>query len=248
VTVGSTTGVIDRIDPAQPERRKNRVLVIDEEVPLTDLLTLSLTFEGWEVETLANGNEAVAVARRFRPDAILLDMMLPDVSGVAVVTRLRESGIATPVIFLTGRTSLEDRLAAFGAGGDDYMTKPFGLEEVSTRLRAVFRRAGLADTSLVFGDLVVDDASGQVWRGGEPVMLSSLEVRLLKVLIDRAGDPIDGTGLIRILGLSGHSVIDSAATRAVESLQEKINADAAPLVQLSDGAAWLVAPADGARS
>ena len=236
---GSNTGVIDRIEPAGSGRRKNRVLVIDEEAPLTDLLTLSLTFEGWQVQTLANGNDAVAVAHEFRPDAILLDMMLPDVSGVAVVSRLREAGIETPVIFLTGRTSLEDRLAAFGAGGDDYMTKPFGLEEVSTRLRAVFRRAGLTDSSIIFADLVVDAASGQVWRAGEPVLLSSLEVELLKLLIDRAGDPIDGTGIIRRLGLSGHTVIDSAATRAVDSLRTKINSDAPPLVHLSNGAAWI---------
>ena len=242
MTSGSNTGVIDRIDSAGNGRRKNRVLVIDEEVPLTDLLTLSLTFEGWEVETLANGNDAVDVARRFRPDAILLDMMLPDISGVAVVSRLRQSGIETPVIFLTGRTSLEDRLAAFGAGGDDYMTKPFGLEEVSTRLRAVFRRAGLTDSSIVFADLVIDGASGHVWRAGEPVLLTSLEVEVLKVLINRAGEPIDGTTIIRGLGLSGHAVIDSAATRAVESLRSKINADAAPLVHLSNGAAWIAAP------
>ena len=235
----SNTGVIDRIDSSGAHRRKNRVLVIDEEAPLTDLLTLSLSFEGWQVETLANGNDAVEVARRFRPDAILLDMMLPDVSGVAVVSRLREAHIDTPVIFLTGRTSLEDRLAAYGAGGDDYMTKPFGLEEVSTRLRAVFRRAGLTDSSILFADLVVDGASGQVWRAGEPVLLTSLEVELLKVLIDRAGDPIDGTGIIRSLGLSGHSVIDSAATRAVESLRSKINADGTALVHLRGGAAWL---------
>jgi DNA-binding response OmpR family regulator len=235
----SNTGVIDRIDSAGSGRRKNRVLVIDEEAPLTDLLTLSLSFEGWQVQTLANGNEAVEVARRFRPDAILLDMMLPDVSGVAVVSRLREAHIDTPAIFLTGRTSLEDRLAAYGAGGDDYMTKPFGLEEVSTRLRAVFRRAGLTDSSILFADLVVDGASGQVWRSGEPVLLSALEVELLKVLIDRAGDPIDGTGIIRSLGLSGHSVIDSAATRAVESLRSKINSDGTALVHLRGGAAWL---------
>jgi len=235
----SNTGVIDRIDSSGAHRRKNRVLVIDEEAPLTDLLTLSLSFEGWQVETLANGNDAVEVARRFRPDAILLDMMLPDVSGVAVVSRLREAHIDTPVIFLTGRTSLEDRLAAYGAGGDDYMTKPFGLEEVSTRLRAVFRRAGLTDSSILFADLVVDGASGQVWRAGEPVLLSALEVELLKVLINRAGDPIDGTGIIRSLGLSGHSVIDSAATRAVESLRSKINADGTALVHLRGGAAWL---------
>ena len=238
----ANTGVIDRIGPTGEGRRKNRVLVIDEETPLTDLLTLSLTFEGWQVETLANGTEAVEVARLFRPDAILLDMMLPDVSGVAVVSRLREAGIATPVIFLTGRTSLEDRLAAFGAGGDDYMTKPFGLEEVSTRLRAVFRRAGLTDSSILFADLVIDAASGQVWRGGEPVLLSPLEVELLKLLVDRAGEPIDGTGIVRRLGLSGHTVVDSAATRAVDSLRSKINADSAPLVHLERGAAWVAEP------
>jgi two-component system OmpR family response regulator len=240
----SDTGVIDRIEPTGGGRRQNRVLVIDEEAPLTDLLTLSLTFEGWQVETLANGNDAVDTVRRFRPDAILLDMMLPDVSGVAVVSRLREAGIQTPVIFLTGRTSLEDRLAAFGAGGDDYMTKPFGLEEVSTRLRAVFRRSGLTDSSILFADLVIDGASGQVWRAGEPVLLSSLEVQLLKLLVERAGDPIDGTGIVRGLGLSGHTVIDSAATRAVDSLRTKINADAAPLVYLEDGAAWIAEPID----
>jgi len=160
----SDTGVIERIEPTGEGRRKNRVLIIDEEAPLTDLLTLSLTFEGWEVQTLANGNEAVDVVHRFRPDAILLDMMLPDISGVAVVSRLRDAGVGTPVIFLTGRTSLEDRLAAFGAGGDDYMTKPFGLEEVSTRLRAVFRRAGLTDSSIIFADLVIDGARAGLAR------------------------------------------------------------------------------------
>jgi len=233
------TGVIERIEPLGVTKRKNRVLIIDEEAPLTDLLTLSLTFEGWQVQTLANGNDAVRVAREYRPDAILLDMMLPDTTGVAVVSRLRDEGIDTPVIFLTGRTSLEDRLAAYGAGGDDYMTKPFGLEEVSRRLRAVFRRAGLAESSVVFADLVVDSASGQVWRAGATVLLSSLEVELLKVLIERAGDPIDGTGIIRRLGLSGHTVIDSAATRAVDSLRSKINAQGDPLVHLAGGAAWI---------
>ena len=242
MTVGSDTGVIDRIEPSGSGRRRNRVLVIDEEVPLTDLLTLSLTFEGWEVETLANGNDAVDVARRFRPDAILLDMMLPDVNGVAVVTRLRESGIDTPVIFLTGRTSLADRLAAFGAGGDDYMTKPFGLEEVSTRLSAVFRRSGLTDSSIRFADLVIDGASGQVWRSGEPVLLTALEVELLKVLVKHAGEPVDGTGIVRALGLSGHTVVDSAATRALASVRAKINADAAPLVHFSNGAVWIASP------
>jgi two-component system OmpR family response regulator len=166
-------------------------------------------------------------------------MVLPDVNGIEVVARLRDSGVTVPVIFLTGRSSLEDRLAAFSAGGDDYMTKPFGLEEVTTRLRAVFRRSGLAPTSLVFADVVLDTGTHQVWRGGEPVLLSSLEVELLRVLIEKSGEPVDGTGIIRSLGFSGHTVIDSAAARAVESLKTKINADATPLVHLAHGSAWL---------
>ena len=223
--------------PAAP--RRIRVLVVDEEAPLTDLLTLALQFEGWTVETLANGTDAVAAAKRFRPDAILLDIMLPDINGVEVVERLRESGVTVPVIFLTGRTSLEDRLAAFGAGGDDYITKPFSLEQVTDRLREVFRRVGLAASSRVLADLVLDTATGQVWRAGEAVLLSALERELLAVLLDRAGRPIDGTGIIRSLGFSGHTVIDSAAARAVESLRAKVNADAEPLVHLENGEAWL---------
>ena len=236
------TGVIDRIDASGSARRKNRVLVVDEEEPLTNLLTLALTFEGWEVETLATGADAVAVAERFAPDAILLDMTLPDISGVAVVASLRDSGVSAPVIFLTGRTSLDDRLAAFAAGGDDYMTKPFGLEEVTSRLRAVFRRAGLADTSLVFADLVVDTGTGQAWRDGDLLLLSGLETALLRLLIERAGDPIDGTGIIRSLALSGHPATDAAAARAMENVRATVNSDGVPVVHLLHGTAWLESP------
>lgn len=236
------TGVIKRPDAAAQPARSIRVLVIDEEEPLTNLLTMALTFEGWQVETLAHGAGAVEVATRFAPDAILLDMMLPDLNGVEVVARLRENGIHTPVIFLTGRTSIEDRIAAFGAGGDDYMTKPFGLEEVTARLRSVFRSRGLVASSIVVGDLVFDSVSRQVWRAGEPVMLSALEVELLRVLIERSGEPVDGTTLVKRLGLSGHTVIDSAASRAVESLRAKVNADGQELVHVSHGVAWLAAP------
>jgi two-component system OmpR family response regulator len=232
-----------RVDAATGAARPNRVLVIDEEAPLTHLLTLALTFEGWQVETLDRGASAVEVVARFAPDAILLDMMLPDVGGIEVVTALRAAGVTVPVIFLTGRSSLEDRIAAFTAGGDDYMTKPFGLEEVTGRLRAVFRRSGLAPTSRVFGDIVLDTHSAQVWRAGEPVLLTALEVRMLEVLIARDGAPLDGAGMVEGLGLHGHTVIDSAATRALESLRAKVNEDAAEVVMVHAGRAWLQLPA-----
>jgi two-component system OmpR family response regulator len=239
---GVPTGVVDRVDAAADAQRSNRVLVIDEEAPLTHLLTLALSFEGWEVETLDHGEGAVEVATRFAPDAILLDMMLPDRSGVDVVADLRAGGITAPVIFLTGRTALEDRIAAFTAGGDDYMTKPFGLEEVTDRLRGVFRRTGRAPSSRVFADVVLDTRSSQVWRAGEPVLLTALEVRMLEVLIERDGTPIDGEGIVSALGLRGHTVVDSAALRALASLRAKIDGDGVPLLVVQGGSAWLRRP------
>jgi two-component system OmpR family response regulator len=241
-------GTIERADAAPDAQRSNRVLVIDEEAPLTHLLTLALSFEGWEVETLDRGEGAVAAATRFAPDAILLDMMLPDRSGVDVVADLRAGGITAPVIFLTGRTALEDRIAAFAAGGDDYMTKPFGLEEVTERLRGVFRRIGRAPSSRVFADVVLDTRSSQVWRAGEAVLLSPLEVRMLEILIDRDGEPVDGAGIVAALGLHGHTVVDSAAMRALASLRSKLDGDgdgdgaADTLIVVSGGSAWLRRP------
>jgi two-component system OmpR family response regulator len=235
-------GVADRLDAASGLPRSNRVLVIDEEAALTHVLTLALSFEGWEVETLERGAGAVETALRFAPDAILLDMMLPDLSGVQVVANLRASGIVAPVIFLTGRSSLEDRIAAYTAGGDDYMTKPFGLEEVTERLRGVFRRSGLAPSSRVFSDVVLDTRTAQVWRAGETVLLTALEVRMLELLMDRDGNPIDGAGMVSGLGLSGHTVIESAAARALENLRQKMNRDDAPVVMVHNGSAWLRRP------
>jgi two-component system OmpR family response regulator len=234
-----TTIADAKTQQTQTAPREIRVLVVDEEAPLTNLLTVALQFEGWRVQTRAYGTEVVAAAQDFAPDAILLDMMLPDINGVEVVERLRENGVTVPVIFLTGRSSLEDRLAAFGAGGDDYITKPFSLEEVTDRLREVFRRSGLLASSRVVADLVLDTETGQVWRAGEAIMVTPLERELLLVLVERSGEPVDGTGLVRALGLGGHTVIDSAAARAVESLREKVNAVAAPLLHVTGGEARL---------
>lgn len=118
------------------------VFVVDEEEPITRLLSIALGLEGWSVRRFAAGTDAVTAAIADPPDAILLDMMLPDISGVDVVTEIRAAGIETPILLLTGRSALEDRMAAFGAGADDYITKPFALEDVVTTVRAMFRRQG----------------------------------------------------------------------------------------------------------
>ena len=120
-----------------------RVLVVDDEHSLTELLKMALRYEGWDVRTAADGFSAVKVAREFRPDAIVLDIMLPDIDGLEVLQRVRADGTETPVLFLTAKDSLDDRIAGLTAGGDDYVTKPFSLEEVVARLRGLIRRSTL---------------------------------------------------------------------------------------------------------
>ena len=119
-----------------------RILVVDDEHTLTDLLQMALRYEGWEVKSAANGQQALTVAREFKPDAVVLDIMLPDIDGLQVMARMREGGGETPVLFLTAKDSLDDRITGLTAGGDDYVTKPFSLEELLARLRGLLRRAG----------------------------------------------------------------------------------------------------------
>jgi len=120
-----------------------RVLVVDDEASLTDLLQMALRYEGWEIKTAADGSSAIATARDFRPDAVVLDIMLPDIDGLQVLQRMRADGNDVPVLFLTAKDSLDDRIAGLTAGGDDYVTKPFSLEEVVARLRGLIRRSTL---------------------------------------------------------------------------------------------------------
>ena len=128
----------------RPDGTALRVLVVDDEQMLTDLLSMALRMEGWDVRTAGSGFQALQAAREFEPDAMVLDIMMPDLDGMAVLQRLRQSGNDVPVLFLTAKDAVGDRVAGLTAGGDDYVTKPFSLEEVVARLRGLMRRAGTA--------------------------------------------------------------------------------------------------------
>ena len=165
-----------------------RVLVVDDESTLTDLLSMALRYEGWEVRTASDGRQALSLAREFRPDAIVLDIMLPDIDGLQVLSRLRADGQQTAVLFLTAKDSLDDRINGLTAGGDDYVTKPFSLEELVARLRGLIRRSILAvtdddDPRLVVGDLVLDEDSHEVERAGSPIDLTATEFELLRYMM-----------------------------------------------------------------
>ena len=168
---------------------QHRILVVDDEEYLTDLLSTSLRFQGFEVEIAGNGFDAVAKAESFAPDLILLDVMMPDIDGIEVCRRLRSSGNDVPVIFLTARDTKADLLSGFAIGGDDYITKPFSLEEVVVRIRAVLKRASAAPdegTLLEYADVVMDEAAYVVTRAGREVDLSPTEWRLLRYLLMNA--------------------------------------------------------------
>jgi two-component system OmpR family response regulator len=164
-----------------------RVLVVDDEASLAELLASVLRYEGWEIRTAADGSSAVRIAREFQPDAILLDIMLPDFDGLEVLRRVRGILPHVCVLFLTARDSVQDRVSGITAGGDDYVTKPFSLEEVVARLRGLLRRAGMARASsgaeLVVADLTMDEDAREVRRGGELIDLTATEFELLRFMM-----------------------------------------------------------------
>jgi two-component system OmpR family response regulator len=129
----------------RPDGSPLRVLVVDDEVNIAELISMAVRYEGWEPVQAHTGSKAVAAAKESRPDAVVLDVMLPDFDGMEVLRRMRSTHPDVPVLFLTARDSVEDRVAGLTAGGDDYVTKPFSLEEVVARLRALMRRAGATD-------------------------------------------------------------------------------------------------------
>jgi two-component system OmpR family response regulator len=149
---------------------------------------MALRYEGWDVRLASDGQKALSVIREFRPDVIILDIMLPDIDGLQVLSRLRADGNQTPILFLTAKDSLDDRIAGLTVGGDDYVTKPFSLEELVARLRALIRRSGLttedtSDSYLIVGDLELDEDSYEVRRAGELIELTATEFELLRYLM-----------------------------------------------------------------
>ncbi len=170
-----------------PPTTEARLLVVDDEPNIRELLSTSLRFAGFEVHTAADGAEALRQAETTRPDLVVLDVMLPDLDGFAVTRRLRERGREVPVLFLTAKDDVADRVNGLTVGGDDYVTKPFSLEEVVARIRAVLRRTGAgADPKagrLVFADLELDEDAHEVRRAGVDVELSPTEFKLLRYLM-----------------------------------------------------------------
>ena len=163
-----------------------RVLVVDDEPNIVDVISMALRFEGFEVDSAGTGADAIAAVAARRPQLLVLDVMLPDIDGFEVARRLASARADVPIIFLTARDSTEDVVHGLTVGGDDYVTKPFSLEELVARIRTILRRSGLSEetsSKLAFADLELDEDTHEVARGGRPIELTATEFRLLRYLM-----------------------------------------------------------------
>ncbi|MEO7131777.1 MAG: response regulator transcription factor [Dermatophilaceae bacterium] len=224
-----------------------RVLVVDDEANLAELLGMALRYEGWEVRSAGTGMDAVRVARDFDPDAVVLDMMLPDFGGLEVLRRMRATNPNVPVLFLTARDAVEDRVAGLTAGGDDYVTKPFSLEEVVARVRALMRRTTVAisasDSMLTVGDLTLDEDSHEVTRGGVEIHLTATEFELLRYLMRNPKRVLSKAQILDRVWNYDFGGQANVVELYISYLRKKIDAGHEPMIHTMRGAGYVLKPA-----
>ena len=223
-----------------------RVLLVDDEPALTNLVKMALHYEGWDVDIAHNGRDAIAKLDKVSPDILVLDIMLPDVDGLRILERVRESDTYTPTLFLTARDSVMDRVTGLTAGADDYMTKPFSLEELVARLRGLLRRATQltppAAETLNVGDLRVDAASREVTRDGTPISLSSTEFELLRFLMRNPRRALSRTEILDRVWNYDFAGRTSIVDLYISYLRKKIDSGRKPMIQTVRGIGYMLRP------
>ncbi|WP_055555130.1 response regulator transcription factor [Streptomyces kanamyceticus] len=240
----TTTSPQARTELLRPDGSPVRVLVVDDEESLTELLSMALRYEGLEIRSAGDGAGAVRAARAFRPDAVVLDMMLPDMDGLSLLGRLRREMPDVPVLFLTAKDAVEDRIAGLTAGGDDYVTKPFSLEEVVARLRGLIRRAGAAgkrgESTLVVGDLTLDEDSHEVTRGGAGIHLTATEFELLRYLMRNPRRVLSKAQILDRVWNYDFGGQANVVELYISYLRRKIDAGREPMIHTRRGAGYLI--------
>ncbi|MGP5055784.1 response regulator transcription factor [Brachybacterium paraconglomeratum] len=228
-----------------------RLLVVDDEPNIRDLLATSLRFAGFEVFTASTGNEAIREATEQQPDLVVLDVMLPDMDGFTVTRRLRDRGEQYPILFLTAKDETQDKVAGLTVGGDDYVTKPFSLEEVVARIRAVLRRTHdssetAVDSALVVGDLRLDEDSHEVHRGEVNIELSPTEFKLLRYLMLNAGRVVSKTQILDHVWDYDWSGEVGIVESYISYLRRKIDVVGEPMIHTKRGIGYVLRAAEGA--
>jgi two-component system, OmpR family, response regulator len=230
----------------RPDGTPLRVLVVDDEVNIAELVSMALRYEGFEVSVAYNGAKAVSKAKTFGPDAVVLDMMLPDVDGLEVLRRMRTTDPDVPVVFLTARDAVEDRIAGLTAGGDDYVTKPFSLEELVARLRGLMRRTGArrAESSslLSVGDLELDEDSHEVRRGGDEILLTATEFELLRFLMRNPKRVLSKAQILDRVWNYDFGGQANVVELYISYLRKKVDAGRDPMIHTMRGAGYVLKP------
>jgi two-component system OmpR family response regulator len=220
-----------------------RVLVVDDEAYITDLVATALRYEGFDVTSAASGRDALALVESFRPDLIVLDIMLPDFDGFEVQRRLTDRGRPAPVLFLTARDSTEDKVRGLTIGGDDYVTKPFSLEELIARIRAILRRArgaGSDSERLRFADLEMDEDTHEVRRGGQAIELTATEFNLLRFLLANPRRVLSKGQILDHVWHYDFGGDSSIVETYVSYLRKKIDAQEPPLIHTVRGVGYVL--------
>jgi two-component system, OmpR family, response regulator len=222
------------------------VLVVDDEAVLAEMVSMALRYEGWTISTAGDGSTAIAAARAQRPDVVVLDVMLPDMSGLDVLHKLREENPQLPVLLLTAKDAVEDRIAGLTAGGDDYVTKPFSIEEVVLRLRALLRRTGVttmdSGAQLVVGDLVLDEDSHEVVRAGEPISLTSTEFELLRFMMRNSKRVLSKAQILDRVWSYDFGGRSNIVELYISYLRKKIDNGREPMIHTLRGAGYVLKP------
>jgi two-component system OmpR family response regulator len=225
-----------------------RALVVDDESTLVDLLQMALRYEGWDVKAASDGHEALKIAREFRPDVCVLDIMMPGIDGLEVLRRMRSDGNDVPVLFLTAKDAVEDRVTGLTAGGDDYVTKPFSLEELVARLRGLLRRSttvlgDIIDPEVRVGDLVLNEDSYEVFRGDTSIELTATEFELLRYLMRNPRRVLSKTQILDRVWSYEFNGRASIVEIYVSYLRRKIDSLGPQMIHTVRGVGYMIKPA-----
>ncbi|MFV8050987.1 response regulator transcription factor [Mycobacterium sp. 48b] len=225
-----------------------RVLLVDDEPALTNLVTMALRYEGWNVDVAHNGSDAMAMFTDTEPDVVVLDIMLPDVDGLQILQQVRAAETYTPTLFLTARDSVVDRVSGLTAGADDYMTKPFSLDELVARLRSLLRRsshiAPPVDEVLRVGDIVLDGASHEVTRGGTPLTLTVTEFELLRYLMRNPRRALSRAEILDQVWNYGFGGKSGIVDLYISYLRRKVDAGHQPMIHTVRGVGYMLRPTE----
>ena len=232
----------------EPPAEHVRILVVDDEENITDLVATALRYERFDVDVAHAGHQALKSVSSFRPHLIVLDVMLPDLDGFEVGKRLVERGERVPVLFLTARDATEDKVRGLTLGGDDYMTKPFSLEELVARIRAILRRASASEdqtSRLVFGDLEMDEDAHEVWRAGSRIDLTVTEYNLLRYLLVNARRVLSKSQILDHVWNYDFGGQGNVVETYVSYLRKKVDHAGPPLIHTVRGVGYCLRMPDG---